>query len=132
MTVVMASVVEIRGGDPFAQIYCYTVQERGDDDRLRDARHADEIARGIVGDGPHLKHGRPDRALPRLFDIYINVTATRAGMARYRADYRRYTACPMRVAGEMMEIYHEIKKVLRDARNSLRERRAEKQKGMNK
>ena len=124
MTVVMTSVIEWREGKPYAQIYCYTAAERGDEERVRDVNHAVEIARGIVGDGPHLKSGVPTKGLARLFDIYINVTHTRRGTAQYRADYRRYFGCPVRVAGEMMEIYREIKKVLRGARDSLRERRA--------
>ncbi len=111
----------------YAQLYAYTVNERGDEDTVRDNNHALEIVRQLAGDdGEHFKEGTPPDGAPRMFDIWMRISNTHKGTSRYSADYHRHPGCPQRVAIAMMDIYHTIKSVLRESRNALRERKQHK------
>lgn len=136
MTVLITAVLEMRTHrgcgkssqiGAYAQLYAYTVNERGESDTVRDNNHAMEIVRQLaVDDGEHFKEGTPPDGAPRMFDIWMRISNTHKGTSRYSADYHRHPGCPQRVASAMMDIYHTIKSVLRESRNALRERKQQK------
>ena len=136
MTVVITAVLEMRTHrgcgkssqiGAYAQLYAYPLNERGDEDTVRDNNHALEIVRQLAGDdGEHFKEGTPPDGAPRMFDIWMRISNTRHGTSKYSADYHRHPGCPQRVASAMMDIYHTIKSVLRESRNALRERKQHK------
>jgi len=132
MTEIISSVAEVRGDKIYAQLYAYTVNERGDADTVRDNNHALEIVRRLAGDsGQYFKEGSPPKGTARMFDVWMHISNTRQGKSRYTADYFRHPGCPQTVAAAMMDIYRTIKSVLRESVNSRRERK-QQMKGTNR
>ena len=87
MTVVITAVLELRTHrgcgkssqmGAYAQLYAYPLNERGDEDAVRDNNHALEIVRQLAGDdGEHFKEGLPPENAVRMFDIWMKITNTR-------------------------------------------------------
>lgn len=98
-------------------------------DSLRDANHALEIIKQIIGDG--IIESTPPRGpdyLP-LFLIQLQVSNSHKMYSSYRLDYRKLNGCPLNVIADMMDIHATIRRVLRRGLEDYREMKSQKKEG---